>query len=78
MNNFLVTLQALDIILFIKVALLIIFGLYAIFAFMIFNQVRSFNNVIFLTSNKSTLLQLLTFIYFLACISLFLLTLVIV
>ena len=70
--------QHFDITFFIKVSLLIILGLYAIFAFMIFNQVRSFNRVIFLTSNKSSILQLTTLIYFLACVSLFLLTLVIV
>ncbi len=78
MIDLLPAIQSLRLVLFIKIALLIILGLYAVFALMVFNQVRSFNKVIFLTSNKSTILQLVTLVYLLACVSLFLLTLVIV
>lgn len=62
-----------------KIFLLIFIGLFAVFAFMIFNQVRSFNRIVFFPSSRiSGLLKMIALIYFLTVVSLFFLTLAIV
>ncbi|HEX8932213.1 MAG TPA: DUF5657 family protein [Patescibacteria group bacterium] len=71
--------QTSDIQLFIKVMALILIGLYAIFALMLANKIRSFNKILFLPSNSGGgLMQLLALTLFLAVLSLFFVTLVIV
>ncbi len=64
---------------FIKIVTLILIGLYAIFSFMLATKIRSFNKILFLPPRSGgKLMQTLAIIYFLAVLSLFLITLVIV
>ncbi|HZE86895.1 MAG TPA: DUF5657 family protein [Methylomirabilota bacterium] len=65
--------------LFIKVAFLILVGLYAIFTFMLATKIRSFNKILFLPANSGgAFLQLVAIIYFFIVLSLFIVTIVIV
>lgn len=65
--------------LFIKIALLIMIGLYALFTLMLTTKVKSFNKVVFLPpSSGAELIQTTTTILLLVLTSLFLITLAIV
>lgn len=65
--------------LFIKIMSLILIGLYAIFALMLANKIRSFNKILFLPPHSGgKLMQFIALIFFIAVLSLFLITLVIV
>lgn len=64
---------------FVKVALLILIALYAIFTFMLVTKLRSLNKIVFLPAESGEgLLRFFAILYFLAVVSLFLITLVIV
>lgn len=63
----------------IKIALLVLIGLYGLFTIMLATKVRSFNKIVFLPpSSGATLIQFLTIFLALLLISLFFVTLVIV
>jgi len=64
---------------FIKAMALTLIGLYAIFSLMLANKIRSFNKILFLPPKSGGwLMQAIAIIHFLAVLSLFLITLVIV
>lgn len=64
---------------YVKIALLILLGLYSVFTFMLATKIRSLNRTIFLPLESGEgILRLFALIYFFAVLSLFLLTLVIV
>ncbi len=62
-----------------KIALLTLIGLYAIFSFMLSIKIRSFNKIVFLPpSSGAVFIQVFAYIYFFVVLSLFFLALVIV
>lgn len=64
---------------YVKIALLILIGLYALFTLMLSVKIRSLNKTVFLPPESGeTILRILAIIYFLAVLSLFIVTLVIV
>lgn len=66
------------ILLFVKVFFLIFVLLFIIGSFILFNQIKSLNKVVtILASFSSGILQVITIVYFLALVSLFLVSLVI-
>ncbi len=61
-----------------KIALLILIAIYAIFTFFIYNKVRALNRIVFFPPRTaSNSIKSLTLIYFFIILSLFFLTLVI-
>ena len=64
---------------YIKLALLILMGLYAIFTFMLSVKIRSLNRTVFLPPESGeALIRIFAILYLLAVISLFIATIVIV
>jgi Family of unknown function (DUF5657) len=64
---------------YIKIALLILMGLYAIFIFMLSVKIRSLNRTVFLPAESGeVLIRIFAILYLLAVLSLFIATLVIV
>lgn len=64
---------------YVKVALLILMGIYAIFSFMLATKIRSLNRTVFLPPESGEgLLRVFAILYFIAVLSLFIATLVIV
>lgn len=61
-----------------KVVLLVLIAIYAIFTFFIYNKTRALNRIVFFPPRSaSSSIKLLSLIYFLIILSLFFLTLVI-
>ena len=72
-------LQNLNIPLFIKIAALILIGLYAIFSFMLATKIRSFNKILFLPPNSGGgLMQFIALMYTVTILVLFVLTLLLI
>jgi hypothetical protein len=64
---------------YIKIALLILMGLYVLFVFMLLVKIRSLNKTVFLPQESGEIiLQIFAFLYLLVVISLFIATIVIV
>jgi len=62
-----------------KIGFLILLGIYAIFAFMLINKIRSFNRIISLSAGTGhTFIQTFAYLFFILILSLFIATLVIV
>lgn len=66
-------------ILYIKIALLILLGIYTLFSLMLATKIRSLNQTVFLpTESGEALFRIFAILYFLVSLSLFIATLVIV
>jgi Family of unknown function (DUF5657) len=64
---------------YVKIALLILLGLYAIFTFMLSVKIRSLNRTVFLPAESGeVVVRIFAILYLLAVLSLFIATLVIV
>ncbi|HWY79226.1 MAG TPA: DUF5657 family protein [Candidatus Sulfotelmatobacter sp.] len=64
---------------YVKLALLILLGLYAIFIFMLATKIRSLNRTVFLPNESGEgILRTFAVLYFLTILSLFIITIVIV
>jgi hypothetical protein len=71
--------QPLDITIFFKIPLLILIGLYGIVVFMLIVRLNSLNKIVFFPNRLwSLLIQGFTILYFLAILSLFFATLILV
>lgn len=78
-QNTLINLQNMRPLLILKIVLLVIIGVYAIFTFQVFVKIRALKRiVVFTQGTPSNILQYLGLLYFLLVLSLFFLTLVIV
>jgi hypothetical protein len=77
--SILITLFNLGTVVYIKIALLILIGLYAFFTLMLSTKIRSLNRTVFLpTESGEGIIRFVAIIYFFAVLSLFIATLVIV
>ena len=62
-----------------KIGFLILIGLYVLFTFMLVIKIKGLNRIVFLPSEAGkVLIQIFSILYFLAVLSLFILTIVIV
>jgi hypothetical protein len=77
--NPIINVQTINLIPFLKIALLIIIFLYAIFTYFVYNKVRALQRIVFFPPRSAgSSLKSVSFIYFLLIVSLFFIALVIV
>ena len=74
-----INISGLNLSFFLKIILLIIIAIYAIFTFFVYNKIRALDRIVFFPPRSaSNSIKLASLIYFLLVVSLFFLTLVIV